>query len=89
MPNISSANAWLCTNNGGLKAQYNNQTYYLAQAPCAFTCRTDSSSVKNDYYGLATSNNIQLRLNVGQNAAASVIATLYAKRQPGQLSVGV
>ena len=89
MPNVNSANAWLCTNKGGLKAQYNNQTYYLAQAPCAFACHTDSSGAGNDYYGLATSNKIQLRLNVVQNAAAGVVATLQAKNQPGQFSVGV
>lgn len=89
MPNISASNTWLCTNNGGLKTQYNNQTYYLAQAPCAFACHTDSSGNGNDFYGLATSNNIQLRLNVVQNAAASVIATLQAKKQTNQFSVGV
>lgn len=90
MPNVSNANPWYCANNGGLKVTANNQTYYLAQAPCAFACH--SSSGNNDFYGLAKGMNppIQLRLDVVQSAAAGVITTLQAKEvEANQFSVGV
>ena len=78
MPNVSSSNPWYCTNNGGLpvRIQGQSQTTYLAQAPCAFACHSSSSS--NDFYGLAKGMNppIQLRLDVVQGAAASVIMSI-------------
>lgn len=90
MPNVSTANPWLCTNNGGYPYRPGSTTYYLAQAPCAFACHSDAGN--NDFYGLAKSMNppIQLRLDVVQSAAANVIATLQAKEvETNQFSVGV
>lgn len=90
MANVSPANAWLCTNNGGYPYRSGSQTYYLAQAPCAFACHSSTSN--NDFYGLAKSLNppIQLRLDVVQSAAANVITALQAKEvETDQFSVGV
>jgi Flp pilus assembly protein TadG len=90
---INKSNTLLCTNGGGLYSRPLNQSKYnyYAQAPCAFACHTDSSGAGNDYYGLAKSLTppIKLRLDVVQGAVASVIATLQARQQPNQFSVGV
>ncbi len=89
MPHVSASNAWYCTNPGG---GYNSGGRQYAQAPCAFACHSDSSAAGDDYYALARSLKnpaIQLRLDVMQTAAANVIATLQAKQQPDQFSVGV
>ena len=77
----------LCTNGGGATA---NGIQHVPQAPCAFACHDNSTN--NDYYGLARSLTpaVTLRLDVVEQAAASVIQTLQTQQQfPNQFSVGV
>jgi hypothetical protein len=57
-------------------------------SPCGLACHSDTGN--NDYYYLAKSNGITLRLDVVHQAAASVIQTMQSYEQvPGQYSVGV
>ena len=89
--NVSTTNAWYCSNNGGYYYYDSNlkSGHYYAQAPCAFACHTSSSN--NDFFGLSRNMSppIQLRLDVVQSAVAGVIQTLSDKQQPNQFSVGV
>jgi Flp pilus assembly protein TadG len=58
-------------------------------APCAFACHNDKTGSNNDFYGLARQNNIQLRFDVVQAAAAKVIDTMSTSPSKSVLSVGV
>lgn len=51
----------------------------LAGLTCAFACHWDANN--NDYYGLARKNNIQLRFDVLQIAAASAINQMINQRK--------
>lgn len=87
--NVDKNNTWRCTNKGGLYTKPPNQTKsdYYAQAPCAFACHSDVNN--NDFFGLSRDQNIELRLDVVQEAVANVISTLNDRQQPNQFSVGV
>lgn len=70
----------------------------VPQAPCAFACHWTSSllsgtNYSNDYYGLARQNNITLRFDVVQSAAATVINDLISylpnSPVPAPFEVGV
>ena len=55
---------------------------------CAFACHWDANG--NDYYGLARSNNIQLRFDVVQSALQSAINEMAIEQViPNQFSVGI
>ncbi|MBW4034279.1 MAG: pilus assembly protein [Proteobacteria bacterium] len=57
-------------------------------APCGFACHSDPND--QDYYGIARSLGVELRLDVVLSAAENVIASMKANEQaPDQFSVGV
>ena len=65
-------------------------TYGVPTAPCGFACHDRSDN--NDYYALARSLSpkIQLRLDVVQQAAGSVVSTLQSEQQEAnQFTVGI
>ncbi len=59
----------------------------MPQAPCAFACHNDAGG--NDYWGLAKSQNVQLRYDVLQTAAGNVITSMITAEGASRLSVGV
>jgi Flp pilus assembly protein TadG len=66
------------------------QQEYSSQAQsqnCAFGCHFDANN--NDFYGLAKSNGIQLRINLLIQAVQNVITTIAASSTSSQFSVGL
>ena len=60
----------------------------LGNLQCAFACHWDAGG--NDYYSLARDNNIQLRFDVLQTAAASAINQMISQQKiPNQFAVTV
>ncbi len=60
----------------------------LGDLQCAFACHWDAGG--NDYYGLARDNNIQLRFDVLQTAAASAINQMISQQKiANQFAVAV
>lgn len=69
--------------NGSCASGYNGP-----YAPCGFACHSDPND--QDYYGIARSLGVELRLDVVLSAAENVIASMKANEQaPDQFSVGV
>ncbi len=99
IPGLSqvSATSGQCLNGGGGPGSllgYKNTPLpatsplsHMPQAPCAFACHSDPGN--NDYYGLAKANNVKLRYDALQAAAADVIGTMETSTSNNQLSVGV
>ncbi len=74
-----------CTNGGGGPGAFGMHT---PQAPCAFACH--SSTTGNDYYALARSLGVTLRIDVVEQAAANVISAMTSLQQSvNQFSAGV
>lgn len=62
--------------------------YQGPYSPCGFACHTNNSG--RDYYGIARSLGVTLRLDVVLSAAEHVISSMVANEQaPDQFSVGI
>jgi Flp pilus assembly protein TadG len=75
-----------CSNGGGANGSVGEHT---PQAPCSFACHQNSDG--GDYYALARSNNINLRLDVVQSAAQQVVQSMitYSPAPQSLLGVGI
>ena len=72
---------------GGSNTSDSPEPTYTPQSPCAFACHW--SSTNNDYYGLAKSLNVTLRLDVAHTAMATAITALQSSQQmANQYTVG-
>lgn len=56
---------------------------------CAFGCHFDSSGKNNDFYGLARSNGVQLRIDVLIQAVQNVINTIINSSTSSQFAIGL
>jgi Flp pilus assembly protein TadG len=81
-----SNKAGACNNGGGAPGAAGPNT---PQAPCAFACHQLANG--GDWYALARTNNVTLRLDLVQNAAQTVISTMeqYSPGTQSLLGVGV